>query len=284
MDWEIVRVAILFATPLLMAAVGELVVERAGVVNIGIEGMMLSGALAAWAVNAFFGREWGFVAAIAAAALLATVFVAAAVWLGADQIVTGTGINLLALGLTGLAYRRLDPLVAQRTITPTAEAWMTATVAVLLTLVWAYLRFTRRGLELAAIGESPDAADAAGINVNARKTLAVLFGATCAGLAGAYLSTMRVRQFTENMTEGLGFLALAIVIFGRWRPAGILLAGLFFTIVRAAANFMEARGVVTGNSVQLLKMTPYVVSLLALAGVGGRSGAPAALGRPYSRS
>jgi simple sugar transport system permease protein len=284
MDWEVVRVAILFATPLLMAAVGELVVERAGVVNIGIEGMMLSGALAAWAVNAFYGRGWGFVAAGAAAAVLAILFIAAAVWLGADQIVTGTGINLLALGLTGLAYRRLDPLVAQRHITATAEGWMIAAVAVLLVLVWLYFRFTRPGLELSAIGESPDAADAAGVNVNARKSLAVLFGAACAGLAGAYLSTMRVRQFTENMTEGLGFLALAIVIFGRWRPIGILLAALFFTLVRAGANFMEARGVVTGNSVQLLKMTPYVVSLLALAGVGGRSGAPAALGRPYLRN
>jgi simple sugar transport system permease protein len=156
--------------------------------------------------------------------------------------------------------------------------------AILLVLVWAYFRFTRRGLELATIGESPEAADAAGINVNARKCSAILFGALCAGLAGAYLSTMRVRQFTENMTEGLGFLALAIVIFGRWQPAGILLAGLFFTLVRAAANFMEARGVVTGDSVQLLKMTPYVVSLLALAGVGGRSGAPAALGRAYLRN
>jgi ABC-type uncharacterized transport system permease subunit len=283
MDWEIVRVAILFATPLFMAAVGELVVERAGVVNIGIEGMMLSGALAAWTVNAFYGRGWGFVAAVVASGVLALVFVAAAVWLGADQIVTGTGINLLALGLTGLAYRRLDPLVAQKSITATAEGWMVATAAILLVLVWAYFRFTRRGLELAAIGESPEAADAAGIDVNARKCFAILFGASCAGLAGAYLSTMRVRQFTENMTEGLGFLALAIVIFGRWQPAGILLAGMFFTLVRAAANFMEARGVVTGDSVQLLKMTPYVVSLLALAGAGGRSGAPGALGRPYLR-
>jgi simple sugar transport system permease protein len=283
MVWDLLTFAVWFATPLLMAAIGELVVERAGVVNIGIEGMMLAGALAAWVANAFWGREWGFVAAVAAAGVLAVIFAAAAVWLAADQIVTGTGINLLALGATGLAYKRLDPLVAERTLVATAEGWMVAAVALLLVGVWAYFGFTRAGLEMSAIGESPEAAEAAGVNVNRRKLVALLFGAACAGLAGAYLSTMRVLKFTENMTEGQGFLALAIVIFGRWHAGGILLAGMFFALVRAVANVMEARGVVTGDAVQLLKMTPYVVSLLALAGVAGKSGAPAALGRAYLR-
>jgi simple sugar transport system permease protein len=223
------------------------------------------------------------VAAVAAAGVLGLFFAAAAVWLGADQIVTGTGINLLALGATGLAYKRLDPLVAQRTVTGTAQGWMIGAAALLLVGVWAYLRFTRSGLELSAIGESPEAADAGGVNVNRRKVVALLFGAACAGLAGAYLSTMRVLKFTENMTEGQGFLALAIVIFGRWRAGGILAAGMFFALVRAGANVMEARGVVGGDSGQLLKMMPYVVSLLALAGVAGRSGSPAALGRAYLR-
>ena len=283
MSADLLTAAIFFATPLIMAAVGELVAERAGVVNIGIEGMMLTGALAAWATGAFYGPAWGFVAAVAAAVSLALLFAIAAIRLGADQIVTGTGINLLALGLTGLAYKRLDPLVAQKELTPVPELWMVLAAAVALVAVWAYFRHTRSGLEMAAVGESPQAADATGVNVDAYKLLALLFGAACAGLAGAYLSTMRVRKFTENMTEGQGFLALAIVIFGRWHPAGVLAAGLFFALVRATANQMEVKGLVADQSVQLLKILPYAVSLLALVGVAGRSGAPAALGKPYLR-
>jgi simple sugar transport system permease protein len=110
-----------------------------------------------------------------------------------------------------------------------------------------------------------------------------MFGAACAGLAGAYLSTMRVRQFAENMTEGSGFLALAIVIFGRWRAWGVLLAALFFGVVREVGNSLATRGGQSDSLNQLLKAMPYVVSLLALAGVAARSGAPAALGRAYVR-
>jgi ABC-type uncharacterized transport system permease subunit len=279
MVWDVLMAAVLFATPLLMAAIGELVVERAGVVNIGIEGVMLSGALAAWVVNAFYGPAWGFVAAVGAAGALALVYAVAAIWLCADQIVTGTGINLLALGLTGLAYKRLDPIVAQKKLIALPEIGMQLAVAGLIVCVWAYFRYTRWGLEVSAIGESPRAADAAGVNVNAKRFMALLFGAACAGLAGGYLSTIRVRHFTENMTEGLGYLALAIVIFGRWNAVGIFVAGMFFALLRAAANVLEVKGLVADQSVQLLRIVPYAVCLLALAGVGGRSGAPAALGQ-----
>ena len=115
------------------------------------------------------------------------------------------------------------------------------------------------------------------------KLFALIFGAACAGLAGAYLSTMRVQGFVENMTEGQGFLALAIVIFGRWHAGGILAAGLFFGIVRAIASAMETRSGTSGAALLLFKVTPYAVSLLALAGVAGRSGSPAGLGRAYVR-
>jgi simple sugar transport system permease protein len=275
--------ALLFATPLLMAAVGELIVERAGVVNIGIEGMMLAGALAAWVANGYAGAGWGLPAAVAAAVVLATVFALAAIGFGADQIVTGTGVNLLAFGATALASKRLSEPMAQQTITAIAPAWMTAMALASLAGAWAYFRFTRGGLDLTAIGESPEAADAAGVAVNRRKLLAVLLGAACAGLAGAYLSTMRVQGFVENMTEGQGFLALAIVIFGRWHAGGVLAAGLFFGLVRALANLLETRSGYAGPSLQLVKILPYAVTLLALAGVAGRSGAPAALGQAYAR-
>jgi ABC-type uncharacterized transport system permease subunit len=150
-------------------------------------------------------------------------------------------------------------------------------------LIWGYLRFTRSGLELAAIGESPRAADTAGIAVNRRKWLAILFGAACAGLAGAYLSIMYNRSFTENMTDGVGFLALAMVIFGRWNAGGIIMAGLFFGLVRAMANTLETRVGFSPAVLRAFGMLPYVVSLAALAGVAGKSGAPAALGRAYVR-
>jgi ABC-type uncharacterized transport system permease subunit len=281
---EILHATTLYATPLVVAAVGELVVERAGVVNIGIEGMMLTGALAAWVANGFCGPGWGLVASVLAAALLAALFALAILTFAADQIVTGTGINLLAFGATALAYKRLDPVMAQRTITAINPVWMMATALALLALTWAFFRFMRGGLELTAIGEAPEAADAAGLGVDRRKQLALLFGAACAGLAGAYLSTMRVQGFVENMTEGQGFLALAIVIFGRWHAGGILAAGVFFGLVRAMANSLETRAGYSASTLQLFKVLPYAVSLLALAGVAGRSGAPAALGRPYARA
>jgi simple sugar transport system permease protein len=253
-------------------------------VNIGVEGMMLAGALAAWVCNGYFGAAWGIAGSILAAAALAGIFAAASVGFGADQIVTGTGINLVALGATALAFKRLDGPMASKTVAPISPAWMAWLALAMLVATWAYLRFTRGGLELIAVGESPDAADAAGVPVRRRRVGAILFGAACAGLAGAYLSTMRVQGFVENMTEGQGFLALAIVIFGRWHAGGVLAAGLFFGLVRALANLLETRGGAgAGASLQLLKLVPYAVSLLALAGVAGRSRAPAALGRTYVR-
>lgn len=284
---EILHPAILFALPLLLAALGELIVERAGIVNISIEGMMLAGALAAWIANGVLGPSagpaCGFLAAILAAAILALLFAAAAIGLGADQIVTGTGVNLLAFGLTALAYKRVSPAMADLKITGVLPLWMSLVVVLLMLAAGLFFARTRAGLELAAIGEAPDAADAAGISVNRRKLAALLFGAACAGLAGAYLSTMRVQGFVENMTEGQGFLALAIVIFGRWNVAGVVAAGLFFGLIRAGANLLETRGALGDAAAQLTKLLPYVVSLLALAGVAGRSGEPASLGRPFER-
>jgi simple sugar transport system permease protein len=253
------------------------------VVNIGVEGMMLAGALAAWVGNGYFGPGWGMVGSVLAAAVLAAIFAVAAIGFGADQIVTGTGINLLALGATALAYKRLDGPMAAKTITAINPAWMAWVALAMLAGAWAYLRYTRGGLELVAVGESPEAADAAGVGVRRRRVMAILFGAACAGVAGAYLSTMRVQGFVENMTEGQGFLALAIVIFGRWHAGGVLAAGLFFGLVRALANLLETHSGFAGASLQLLKIVPYAVSLLALAGVAGRSQAPAALGRAYVR-
>jgi simple sugar transport system permease protein len=271
-----------FATPLILAALGELVVERAGVVNIGIEGMMLAGALGAWAADGWHGPVAGIVAAILAAMALAVPFAIATVVFAADQIVTGTGINLLALGLTGMIYRLVPQEIGERVV-GIDVMWLMVLTALMAVLVWGYLRFTRSGLELTAIGESPQAADTAGIAVNRRKFFAILFGAACAGLAGAYLSIMYNRLFTENMTDGIGFLALAMVIFGRWNAGGIVAAGLFFGLIRAIANVIETRSGFSPAVLRTFGMLPYVVSLAALAGVAGKSGSPAGLGKAYVR-
>ncbi|HEY7116439.1 MAG TPA: ABC transporter permease [Tepidisphaeraceae bacterium] len=280
---ESLQAAILHATPLLLAAVGELMVERAGLVNIAIEGMMLVGAFAAWVANGYVGPASGLLAAVLAATLLAGIFAIATLMFAADQIVTGTGVNLLAFGATALAYKRLNDAMAERSLTGIHPSWMTLTALLLVAGVWGYLQFTRRGLELSAMGEAPEAADAAGLAVNRRRLLALVFGAACAGLAGAYLSTMRVQGFVENMTEGQGFLALAIVIFGRWSAGGVLAGAMLFGLLRALTNLLEVHSGFSGATSQLFKVLPYAVSLLALAGVAGRSGAPAALGRAYVR-
>jgi ABC-type uncharacterized transport system permease subunit len=271
-----------FATPLILAALGELIVERAGVVNIGIEGMMLAGALGGWVMDALYGRPAGVVGSIGAAMVLAIPFCIATLVFAADQIVTGTGINLLAIGLTGMIYKLLPGELGNRVVGINA-LWLIVLTPIVALLVWMYLRFTRGGLELTAIGESPRAADTAGIAVQRWKWLAILFGAGCAGLAGAYLSIMYNRSFTENMTDGVGFLALAMVIFGRWNAGGIIAAGLFFGMIRALANSLETRVGFSPAVLRAFGMLPYVVSLAALAGVAGKSGSPAALGRPYVR-
>ena len=275
--------AILFASPLLIAAIGELIVERGGMVNIGIEGMMLTGAMAAALANAGTGSPAaGVVAGIGAAMLLGLLFAAVTLIFAADQIVTGAGINLLALGASGALYERFaNPAAAIRGTWP----WSLSIFAgVLAAAAWFFLGRMRQGLELSAIGEWPQAADSAGIPVGRRRLYAVLFGSACAGLAGAYLSTIRGQQFVQNMTEGRGFLALAIVIFGRWSPPGVVGAALFFGLVRAAADRLQLSPHIAQSTSKLLGTLPYVLSLVALATVTARSRAPAALGQAYVRA
>ncbi len=284
-DVELLRMALLYAAPLLLAALGELVVERAGVVNIGIEGMMLVGALAAWEGCIYGGFFAGILAALLAGLAVGAIFAVVVLRYRADQIVSGAGLNLLALGVTGLVFRRMQggapDAVAGYGIAP---MWLVPAALVLGVGCWLYFRFTRWGLELAAIGESPVAADSAGVPVIRRQLYAVFFGAACAAIAGAYLSTMRTQGFSENMTAGQGFLALAIVIFGRWSAPGILTAGIFFGLLRALAERLpQARGLSEMMS-QILVALPYVVSLAAPALTAGRSGAPAALAQPYQRA
>ena len=273
--------ALRLGAPLLIAAVGELWVERSGVVNIGIEGMMLTGAFVGFAVALASGSPVvGVLAALLSGAAWGGVFAYFAVVRGADQIVVGMAINLLAAGATGLASRALYagavPTGATLGGTPVALG------AVLLVAASALLLGrTRLGLRVRAVGESARGADTEGIPVSLVRAAVLAVGGALAAAAGATLSLAQTNTFTEGMTAGRGFIALAIVIFGRWRPGGALAAALFFGLATALQFRLQARGL--GIPYPVFLMFPYAVTLvvLAVAAAGGR--APAELGRPYRR-
>jgi simple sugar transport system permease protein len=278
---ELLVATLRLAAPLLLAALGELVVERAGVVNIGIEGMMLAGAFTGFAVGLASGSPAaGAAAAVGIGALAGLLFAAFAMARKADQIVVGMALSLLALGATGLVSRAL--YAGAVPTGPSAGDWaFVGAAALAVPLVAVALARTRWGLRLRAVGESARAADAEGVPVDLVRTLALLVGGAFAGLAGASLSLSQSNTFSEGMTAGRGFIALAIVIFGRWRPAGVLAAALFFGAATALQFRLQARGLDVPYPAFL--MLPYAVTLLALAIGTGGARAPADLGRPWQR-
>jgi simple sugar transport system permease protein len=274
------------ATPLLLAALGEVVVQRAGVVNVGMEGMMLCGAFGAtlatvWTGSPLVGVAAGAVVGIAVAILFAGV----AVRLAADQIVCGIVINLLAMGVTGTAYQRmfgrrevglstasLPHIVGDQTV-------LFLLALILVPSVWYWVAHTRAGLELRACGEQPVAANAAGINVLNVRSLAALFGGAMAGIAGASLSVGSSNTFVPEMTAGRGYIALAIVTSGRWSPFGCLAAALVFGF----ADALQYRGQSLGIHISkdLMLALPYIATLVILAAGFAGQGGPASLGKEY---
>jgi simple sugar transport system permease protein len=257
---------------------GELVTQRSGMINLGIEGMMLVAAMTSIlgsraTDNAFLG----FAAGIGGAAAIALLFGIFAIHFRADQIVTGTAINLLALGVTGFVYRTLpNDLFAQRdaaahSIVVVLLAWIAIPI-VLAILLWR----TSVGLRLRACGENPEAVEAAGHSVALHRWLALAIEALAAGLAGAYLS-LAYSGFAENMTSGRGFIALSIVIFGRWKLKGALIGTAIFGFAAAAQYALQASS--QNVPAHLLLAVPYVVTLLILCGVAGRVRAPESLGK-----
>jgi ABC-type uncharacterized transport system permease subunit len=272
--------AIVASTPLLLAVEGEVVVERSGIINLGIEGMMLNAAMGAVVVTQWSGSiALGFLGGIAGAAAVGALFGLFAITIGADQIVTGTAINLLALGLTGFVYRELQnsplflfavPHLGRDFVVPLA--WIVIPIA-LAVAVWN----TVFGLRLRACGENPAALTASGGSVSGHRWAALAIEATLTGISGAYLSLALSSGFAENMTAGRGFIALSIVIFGRWKFKGALLGTAVFGIAAAAQYALQASG--RGLPFHLLLAVPYVVTFLILCGVAGRVRAPEWLGR-----
>jgi general nucleoside transport system permease protein len=308
--WSALTAATLrFATPLTFAAIGGLFSERSGVVNIGLEGMMLMGA--------FFGvygadrtGSWvgGILIGMAAGAALALVHAFFSIHLRSDQIVSGTAINFLALGITGYVY--IDTYGNEGTpgdlpqVPDVNLGWLDSIPPsglgnflegafgqlnlmiwlALATVVLAYIVIFRTaiGLRIRAVGEHPRAADTVGISVYATRYAAVIVSGALAALGGVYLSLGFVHSFTENMTAGRGFIALAALIFGKWRPFGVLGAALLFGFASAVAPRLENVEDWASYST-LFSALPYVLTLIAVAGVIGRSIPPAAIGRPYEK-
>jgi simple sugar transport system permease protein len=272
-----IPLAIVASTPLLLAVLGELVVERAGMINLGIEGMMLTAAMTA-VVTAQLTHSvvLGFLGGIVGAAAVGALFGLFALRFAADQIVTGTAIVLLAQGLTGFVYRELQLFnqpVPRLEIDPIVPlAWIVIPIALAL-LLWR----TRFGLRLRACGELPAAVTANGASVAMHRWTALAIESVLTGIAGAYLSLALSSGFAENMVAGRGFIALSIVIFGRWKFKGALLGTAVFGIAAAAQYAMQAGG--RGVPFHLLLAVPYVVTLLILCGIAGRVRAPESLGK-----
>lgn len=273
-----IPLAIVASIPLLLAVEGELVVQRGGIINLGIEGMMLTAALtAAFTAQATANVLVGFLGGIAGAALIAALFGLFAIVLRADQIVTGTAINLLALGGTSFVYQEVaalkQPIPQLHTDPLPPLAWLAAPL-----LLGALLWNSSFGLRLRACGENPDALAASGRSVRAHRWSALMIEAALVGVGGAYLSLALSSGFAENMTAGRGFIALSIVIFGRWKLKGALLGTAIFGLAAAMQYALQAANI--GIPFHLLLAVPYVVTLLILCGVAGRVRAPEALGKP----
>ncbi|MGF7006937.1 ABC transporter permease [Aminobacter sp. BE322] len=288
------------ATPLLIAAIGELVVERSGVLNLGVEGMMVMGAVTGFGVALTTGSPWlGVLAAIIVGGLFSLLFGFLTLTLVTNQVATGLALTLLGLGLSGMlgeAFVGLPgvkmgyvyipvltdlPLVGKLFFGQDPLFY----VSLLLAGGVAYFLFrTRAGLTLRSIGDNHTSAHALGINVIGIRYLAVMFGGACAGLAGAYLSLVYTPQWIENMTAGRGWIALALVVFASWRPWRVLAGAYLFGAVSIGQLHAQALGI--GVPSQLLSSLPYLATVVVLVLISRNRrltmiNTPASLGRPF---
>lgn len=278
------------ATPLVLAALGGLWSERSGVINFALEGMMLVGAFAAvWGSHLTGSPLVGLLLALAAGAALAAAHAGLSLHLSVNQIVSAMALNILALGLTGVllgwAFGAVGTSPAVAKLPPVGlpggeVGVLTVAAAVLAAVSWWVLYRTRWGLEVRAVGEDPGAAAAVGVKVLRVRWLCVLLSGVLAGMAGAHMSISEVSVFQEGMTNGRGYMAVAAVIFGRWRPGGVVAACVLFGLADALGENLQGVTVagwqVPGDWALVL---PFVVTLAALAGVVGRSVPPAGLGK-----
>jgi general nucleoside transport system permease protein len=302
--WSTVRLS----TPLILAALGGLFSERSGIINIALEGKMLAGAFTAAAVTYAADSKlhlgaaspWiGLLAGMAAGILIAAIYAIVCIRYKADQVVSGTAINILMIGVPGFLSGAFflssgsTPQIPKEQLIP----WAPIIIAfALVPITWYVLYRTPFGLRLRSVGENPEAADAAGVSVSRIRYSGVLIAGALAGIGGAYLSIGQSSLFTRNMTSGRGFIALAALIFGKWRPVQTLLACLLFGFTEAVsiqmqgaiklpAFFATLLRQTPGDDipVQFIQMVPYLLTIIVLAGFIGSSRPPRALGIPYQK-
>ncbi len=291
------------ATPILIAAIGELVVEKSGVLNLGVEGMMIIGAICGFIVAVETGSPWlGFLAAMAGGAAISFIFAILTQYMLTNQVATGLALTLFGLGfaaLLGHSYAGIKPpkfgtldipfISDIPVIGPLifSHDYMIYISLMIVAGVWYFLTRTRGGLVLRAAGENHDAAHALGYKVIRIRIMAILFGGAMAGLGGAYLSLVRVPQWTEGMTAGAGWIALAIVVFASWKPWRIILGAYLFGGITVLQLNLQAAG--ANIPVAYLSMTPYLVTIIVLVIMSADKkraslNAPACLGRIFHAS
>lgn len=288
------------ATPILLAAIGEMVVEKAGVLNLGVEGMMITGAVVGFVIGVNTGSPaLGFVVAAFGGAAVSMLFGVLTQYLLSNQVATGLGLTLFGLGLSALIgkpYEGIKSPVLQKIDIPVLSDLpvvgpilfghdpMVYVSLMLVAGVWYVLKFTRAGLILRAVGENHEAAHALGYKVIHVRLLAIAFGGATAGLGGAYISLIRVPQWVEGLTAGAGWIALAIVVFASWRPWRILLGAYLFGGISVLQLNLQAAGVKI--PVEYLSMSPYVITIVVLVAISarGQHDAPGSLGRSFHAS
>lgn len=307
MDFGSISPAVLIASlmvaavPIMLAALGELVVEKSGVLNLGVEGMMIVGAIAGFIAAVHSGSPViGFLGGAAAGAALSLIFAFLTQFLLTNQVATGLALTLFGLGLSSLAgqgYNGIKP-PATRAVPfgPLADIpflgrvlfshdWMVYASILLVAVVWWVLRSTRLGLIIRAVGENHEAAHSLGYKVNLIRLGCILFGGAMAGMGGAYVSLVRVPQWTDGITAGAGWIALAIVVFASWRPWRVLIGAYLFGGITVLQLNLQAAG--ARIPVEYLSMSPYLVTILVLVVMSsGRASlnAPASLGQNFHAS
>jgi ABC-type uncharacterized transport system permease subunit len=307
---QLINITLVFSTALIFGALGGIFSERSGVVNIGIEGLMISGAFAS-AVGTYYAEQanmgslspWvGLIAASIFAMVFALIHAVATITFKADQVISGVVINFLAAGITVYLVKILFkgagqtetlndvfskfeiPFLSKIPFLGNAifTAYPTTFLALILVAVAYYVLFkTPFGLRLRSVGEHPSAADTVGIKVNRIRYIAVLISGALAGLGGATITLTTTSSFTHNTISGQGFIAMAAMIFGKWNPAGALGAALFFGMAQALNNYLQLFDFAKNIPQEFLYMLPYILTILVLAGAVGRARPPASLGEPY---
>jgi len=291
------------ATPYLFASIGEMFGQRSGVYNLGVEGMMLMGAFAAFYATLTTGNPWlGLLAAIIVGAIMGLAMAVISVTFQAEQGISGIGVYLFGLGMSDLLFQKTlgtvetvsgfrpvhIPVLSDLPVV--GEIFFQQSIMVylayaLVPVAWYILNRTTFGLKIRAVGENPAAADALGVSVNRTRYMTLLIGGMLAGVAGASLSIALLNVFQHNLTSGIGFIAVALVYFGGWKPYGVLFGALLFSMVNALQLWIQALSIpIPFDASEMLIMLPYVLTILVLVFSAGRMRKPSALGVPYERS